>query len=172
MNRRELLGTAGLALLGGGTIAGTALGVGPLSSDEDRPEYLKRGSILYERDSLTLRARQNAVRRGDTISFEITHTGESEYIPLGCHIVWAIQTYEDGEWKHAVWTGARYHNLCGTGITPGRTLTETVPISRAALADFDGIVESNTEFTPGKYRFILAGAQPRLTTNFRVLPSE
>jgi hypothetical protein len=172
MRRRDLIGAAGVTLLGGGAAVGTVLGVGPLASeDSSKPWYLGRASVVYERDRLRLSARQDAVRRGDTITFEITHIGDSEPVSLGCNVWWAIQTYEDDEWRHAVWTDGRFHQLCASEIGSGRTLTEKVPLSRTALAEHRGITESNTEFTPGKYRFVLVGSEPYLAVNFRVLPS-
>lgn len=174
MKRRKLLGAGALTLLGGGAV-GTALGIGPMASNNSsQPAYFELKPIVYEREPLQLRAHRDTVRRGETITFEIRHTGESEDISLGCHIPWAIQTYEDGKWKHAVWTDQRWHAMCATAISPGETLTISVPLSATALADKGAISEAEADvtFTPGKYRFILVHANPPLAVNFRVLPAE
>jgi len=173
MKRRDILG-AGALLLGAGTV-GTAAGLGPLASNTaSEPTYFEEESIVYEREPLQLRAPTDAVPRGDSLTFEVHHNGESENISLGCNIPWAIQSYEDGTWKHVVWTDQRWHDLCATLIAPGDTLTTTVSLSATALADNQGISEEEADvtFTPGKYRFILVGSNPPLAVNFRVLPAE
>ena len=173
MKRRELLG-AGALLLGGSAI-GTAAGIGPLASNTtSQPAYFELDSPVYEQESLQLWARTERVPRGDSITFEVRHTGESENISLGCHVPWAIQKYEDGEWKHVVWTDQRWHLMCATSIAPGDTLTTTVPLSGTMLADGHGIsnTEADVTFTPGKYRFVLIHANPPLAVDFRVLPAE
>lgn len=173
MKRRDVLGAAGLLL--GGSAIGTAAGIGPLASNTpSEPAYLEAGSIVYEREPLQLRAPTDAVRHGDSITFEIHHTGESENISLGCHVPWAIQSYADGTWKHVVWTDQRWHQLCATLIAPGDTLTTTISLAATTLADNQGISEEEAEFTltTGKYRFILVGANPSLAVNFRILPAE
>lgn len=173
MKRRNILG-AGALLLGGGAV-GTAAGLGPLASNStSEPAYFEAGEIVYEREPLQLRAPTDAVRRENSITFEVQHTGESENISLGCNIPWAIQSYEDGTWEHLVWTNQRWHQMCATLIAPGDTLTTTVPLSAEALTDDHGMSEdeANVTFTPGKYRFILVGSNPPLAVNFRVLPAE
>lgn len=109
----------------------------------------------------------------ECITFELQHTGGSDDISVGCHIPWAIQKFEDGTWKHTVWTDQRWHLLCATLISPGETLTITVPLSPAALADEYGVSEEEAEvtFTPGKYRFVVF-VNPPLAVNFRVLSTE
>jgi len=174
VKRRKLLGAGALAVLGGSAV-GTALGIGPLAlNDSSQPAYLDLKPTVYEREPLRLRALKDAVHRGESVRFEIRHIGESEDISLGCHIPWAIQTYEDGKWKHAVWTDHRWHNMCATSISPGETLNTTVPLSAAALSDKRAIskAEADITFTPGKYRFIMIDANPPLAVNFRVLPAE
>ena len=174
MKRRDILGVGSL-LLGGSAAVGTAVGIGPLATNPNsEPAYFKGESIVYEREPLQLRAPQDTVHRGDSITFEIHHTGESENISLGCHIPWAIQSYEDRTWHHVVWTDQRWNQMCATSISPGDTLTITVPLSGTALADNQGINEGEADvtFTPGKYRFILVHSNPPLAVNFRVLPAE
>lgn len=173
MKRRELLGGGAVALLGGGAV-GTALGVGPLAADTNsQPAYLDGESVTYEREQLRLRAPTDAVRPGESITFELSNTGESEDISLGCHVPWAIQEYEDGAWHHKVWTDERWTLLCATFLSPGSTTTVTVPLSAAALADGHGVsdAEADVTFSPGKYRFVVV-ADPPLAVNFRVLPPE
>lgn len=173
MKRRELLGVG--ALLLGGSAVGIVLGNGPSASNNpSQPAYFELKPIVYEREPLQLRAQTDAVRRGDSIPFEVRHTGGSENISLGCDIPWAIQKYEDGEWKHVVWTDQRWQDLCATLIAPGDTLTTTVPLSATSLADKQGISEAEADvtFTPGKYRFVLVHANPPFAVNFRVLPAE
>lgn len=171
MNRRKVLTASGLTLLGGG-IVGTALGYGPLASDDSsKPSYLGDAEIVYERDELVLRAHPDVVEQGETIEFEITHTGQSEARGLGCNIPWAIQKYEDGGWKHAVWTSARYFNMCSSRISPGETRTLAVPLSREELNEYREIGEVDFEFSPGKYRFVLVGVEPYLAVNFSISPS-
>ncbi|ACV10822.1 hypothetical protein Huta_0635 [Halorhabdus utahensis DSM 12940] len=178
MKRRELLGAGALALLGGGAAA-TAAGFGPLATnDTDEPVYFDSAfdPITYERESLRLQAPTDAVPRGESITFELHHTGESEDISLGCHVPWAIQRYEDGTWEHVVWTDGRWTLLCGTTISPGETQTITVPLSATALAGEEhGVTEEEADgvaFTPGKYRFFVLANNPPLAVNFRVLPRE
>lgn len=173
MKRRELFGAGALAVLGGSGVR-TALGIGPFTSNNSsRPDYFELKPIVYEREPLLLRAQTDAVRRGDSITFKIRHIGESENISLGCHIPWAIQKYEAGKWKHAVWTDQRWHDMCATSIAPGDTLTTTVPLSGTALADNHGISEGEADvtFTAGKYRFVVF-VNPPLAVDFRVLPAE
>ena len=84
MNRRELLSAGGLALMGGGAV-GTTLGNSPVTSNpSSQPAYIGQAPTVYERDQLQLNARQEVVRHGDTITYEITHTGQSNDIVLGC----------------------------------------------------------------------------------------
>ena len=173
MKRRGLLG-AGALLLGGGGTVGTAIGTGPLApNNSTQPAYFELESPVYEREPLKLRPHTQRVPRGDSITFEVRHTGESENISLGCNIPWAIQKYEDGAWKHVVWTDKRWHQMCATSIAPADTLTTTVPLSATGLADEQGISEAEADvtFTPGKYRFVLF-ANPPVAANFRVLPAE
>jgi|AntRauTorcE11898_2_1112593.scaffolds.fasta_scaffold55762_1 hypothetical protein len=76
MKRRDVLGAG--ALLVGGCAAGTAAGFGPLASDTTaEPAYFEEGSIVYERGLLQLRAPTDTVRRGESITFELDHTGDS-----------------------------------------------------------------------------------------------
>lgn len=173
MKRREVLG-AGAVLLGGSAV-GTAVGIDPLASNTDaEPAYFEAGAIVYERAPLHLRAQTAAVRRGESITFEVRHTGASETISLGCNISWAIQTHEDGTWNHVVWTDQRWHDLCATLIAPGDTLTTTVPLSGTALADDHDVSEGEADvtFTPGTYRFVLVHANPPVAVDFRVLPED
>lgn len=173
LNRRELLGAGAVTLLGGGTV-GMALGYGPLaSSNSAQPGYLDDAPVVYEREYLELRAQSYEVRPGETITFEITHTGppESDVITLGCGNPWAIQSYEDGEWVHAIWTGGRYANACATGIGPGDTFLEPVPLSAAELNDQPYISEVEYQFEPGTYRFVVIGTIPYLAVNFQILPT-
>ncbi|WP_459194665.1 hypothetical protein [Halosimplex sp. J119] len=173
MKRRTVLGGGALTLLGGGAV-GRTLGVGPLGSNSDsRPAYLESEPITYEREPLQLRAPTDAVRRGESITFEIHHTGESEDVSLGCNIPWAIQTDEDGAWNHLVWTDQRWLLLCLTMLSPGDTATVTVPLSPSELADGHGVSEEEADvtFTPGKYRFVVL-SDPPVAVNFRVLPAE
>lgn len=173
MKRRELLG-AGAVLLGGAAV-GTAVGIGPFASNGgSRPAYLEAKPIVYERAPLQLRAASDAVRRGESITFEVRHTGSSGDVSLGCNVPWAIQEYEAGEWRHGVWTDQRWYDMCATSIAPGDTHTVTVPLSAAAFADEPGIsdTEADITFTPGTYRFVLVHANPPLAVNFRVLSAE
>lgn len=175
MKRRELIGAGTLTIVGGSAV-GTALGVGPLASNEttepDQPEYLGREPVVYDRDDLQLRALHDSVRRGETNTFEIKHTGSSEAINLGCNIHWALQVYQDEQWKHVTWTGGRYYDLCYTAISAGQTVTETVPLSRSDLAENSDISEVVIDLTPGKYRFVLLGSPPYLAVNFNLFPAE
>jgi hypothetical protein len=179
MDRRTYLSAFALSMASAGCLgrAGTAdptdHGNGDMD-DTSQPEYLDEGSIVYEHEYLELRALTNAVRPGESITFEIHHTGDSEVISLGCHIPWAIQKYENKEWKHAVWTDERWHLLCATSISPGETLSRTIPLSASALADDQGVSESEADvtFTPGKYRFVLVHSNPPLAANFSMLPEE
>ena len=147
-----------------------------VAEPEDTPQagYQGEQEVVYEREPLQLLTRTDEVHVGDSITFEVRHTGDSENISLGCNIPWAIQKYEDGKWKHAVWTDQRWHQMCATLIAPGDTLTTTVPLSATELADEQGISEAEADvtFTPGKCRFILVGSNPSLAVNFRVLPVE
>jgi len=140
-------------------------------SGPSHPDYLGQKAIVYERDRLQLRSQPDTVQQGETIIFEISHTGDSEAIFLGCHIPWAIQIYEGGEWKHAVWTDERYYNMCATQIGPGDTISLKVPLSQPALSGKDGLGEVAFEFTPGKYQFILVGTTPQLAVDFRIMSS-
>lgn len=173
MSRRQAL-MAGAALLGAsGTAAATARGIGPLAADDpSQPEYLGSKPIVYERPPLVLRPEPAAVRPGDTITFEVHHTGESESVSVGCEYPWAIQAYNDGEWHHVVWTATRWHNLCASGLPPGETHTIQLTLSEEGLAEERYMDEVNVTFTPGTYRFILVGTDPALAVNFQVLPAE
>lgn len=173
------LSALALSTVSAGCLGSTAVGdsTGPQQIDMSnisQPAYYEAGSIVYERKPLQLRVPTDTVPQGDSITFEVHHTGESENISLGCNIPWAIQKYEDGKWKHVVWTDQRWHDMCATSIAPGDTLIITVPLSATALATKEGISEGEADvtFTPGKYRFVLVHANPRLAVNFRVLSAE
>ncbi|WP_276274106.1 hypothetical protein [Haloarcula litorea] len=173
MRRREILG-AGAVLLGGGVV-GTAVGVDPVPADTaSEPAYLEDGEVVYEREPLRLRAPTDTARRGGSIAFEVHHAGTSGRIDLGCNVPWAVQSYEEGTWNHVVWTDERWHDLCATVIGPGDTLATTVPLSAAGVADERGVSgpEADVTFTPGTHRFVLAGTSPPLAVNFNVLPAE
>jgi hypothetical protein len=179
MDRRTYLSTLALSIASAGCIrsAGTDDLTGQEKGDMDdtsQPVYLDKGPIVYEREPLELRAPTDTVRPGESIKFEVNHTGDSEDISLGCHVPWAIQKYEDEEWKHAVWTDERWNQLCATLIAPGETLSQTIPLSGSALAGDHGVSESEADitFAPGKYRFVLVHSNPPLAVNFSVLPEE
>ena len=179
MDRRTYLSALALSMASAGCIgsAGTDDPTGQEEGDMDdtsQPAYLDEGSIVYKREPLELRAPTDMVRPGESITFEIRHMGDSEDISLGCHIPWAIQKYENEEWKHAVWTDERWNQMCATSIAPGETLSQTISLSGSALAENHGISESEADvtFAPGKYRFVLVHSNPPLAVKFSVLPEE
>jgi len=166
MDRRTYLSALALSVTSAGCVESV------VGDDTSRPAYLDEGPIVYEREPLQLRAPTDTVRPGESITFEIRHTGDSEEIGLGCNVEWAIQKYEDDEWKHAVWTDKRWSHLCLTMIAPEKTLTQTVPLSGSALADDHGVSDSEADITfrPGKHRFVLTASNPQLAVNFDVRP--
>lgn len=179
MNRRTYLSALTMSMASAGCIASVGTDDPTDSEEEDmddtsQPAYLNEGSTVYEHESLELRAPTDTVRPGESITFEVHHTGNSDDISLGCHIPWAIQKYEDEEWKHAVWTDERWNQMCATSIAPGETRSQMIPLSGSALADDHGVSESEAgvTFAPGKYRFVLVHSNPRLAVNFSVLPEE
>lgn len=170
--RRSLLRAGGATILGSSTI-GVAVGAGPLPPNGPTdPAYLGRAPIVYERDDLQLLAHQPAVRRGESIVFEMTNTGDADAVPLGCNNTWAIQAYEDGEWHHVVWTGGRASQLCYSALPPGETTTETVPLEPSALSESLATDDVPDAFPAGTYRFVALGSEPFLAVNFQVLPVE
>ena len=166
MDRRTYLSALALSTTSAGCVESV------VGDDTSRPAYLDKGPIVYEREPLKLRAPTDTVRPGESITFEVHHTGNSEDISLGCNVPWAIQKYENEEWNHAVWTGGRWYQTCLTLLPPGETLTQTVPLSGSALADGHGVSDSEADvtFQPGKHRFVLAGSDPPLAVNFDVRP--
>ena len=164
MKRRTLIRVGGLGVAGVAT-TGAAFGVEPFGSDDSRPEYLGQESVAYERDDLRLEMLRGIVRRGETVTFELTNSGES-WITLGCGNPWALQKRAAGGWRHVAWTGERYYQLCLSGIEPGETVTEHVPMSKSELdSEFGPVI---IELAPGEYRFVLIGLEPYLATDFHL----
>lgn len=164
MKRRTLLTVSTLGFSGIGAV-GTALGIGPFDLDDSQPEYLGQASVVYERDDLQLEAPQDPVRRGETITLELTNTGES-WITLGCGNPWALQKHTGREWRHVAWTGERYYDLCASGIEPGETIIEHVPTAESVLDREFGPVAA--ELSSGGYRIVLIGTEPYLAADFRL----
>lgn len=160
MQRRTYL--ASLALGSGGLVGWTALG---RSTEDTQPEYYGQEPIVTERDDLSIGLRQETVRLGDTVTFEVTNTGDSS-INLGCHNPWALQRKSNDDWRHVAWTSERFYRLCLTRLEPEGTTVEQVTLSRAALADQTSSVEG--DLSPGRYRFLLVGTSPYLAIEFDV----
>ncbi len=163
MNRRTYLLSGGATVA---TLAGFAA-VGTLQ-DESQVEYQGK-DIVYERDDLSLRLRQEPISLGDTGEFEVTNTGDSK-ITLGCNNPWAIQKQSDGDWQHVTWTGDRYYQMCATELSPGDSLVEGITLSKSGLER--GSNEHSPELRPGQYRFLLLGSSPYLALEFELLDSE
>ena len=123
----------------------------------------------YEHGDLKLRLLQDTVRIGDTIEFEATTTSDSR-ITLGCHDPWAIQRDVDGEWRHVTWTSDRYYRQCATVLGPGKSLVESITLSKSGLKS--QAEEVHMELRSGQYRFLLLGASPVLALHFDLLDSE
>jgi hypothetical protein len=168
-SRREAIRGGAAALLGGGAIV-ASFAAGRLPFGESWPPYHGREPVVYERDDLRMVAKGDPVGLGEPIAFEITNTGETESIPLGCHVPWALQAYEEGWWYHVTWTSGRYYSLCATMLEPGDTATVRVPISKSALAEEPRVSELDRELVSGTYRLVLVGTHPYLAVNFQVLP--
>jgi len=162
VKRRTLIRVGGLGVAGVAT-TGAAFGVEPFGSDDSRPEYLGREPVVYERDDLRLEMLRGIVRRGETVTFELTNTGES-WITLGCGNPWALQKRAAGGWRHVAWTGERYYQLCLSGIEPGETVTEHVPMSKSELDSEFGPIAA--DLSTGEYRFVLIGTEPYPAVDF------
>ncbi|WP_226013237.1 immunoglobulin-like domain-containing protein [Halomicrobium salinisoli] len=160
MQRRTYL--TSLALGSGGLVGWTVLG---RLTDDTRPEYYGQEQIVDERDDLTISLREETVHLGDTVTFEVTNTGDSQ-LNLGCHNPWALQRKSNGDWGHVAWTSDRFHRLCLMRLEPDGTTVERVTLSRAALADQASTVEG--DLSPGRYRFLLIGTSPYLALEFDV----
>ena len=139
MKRRTYLLSVGV---GAAALAGCLAS----AESEDTPQagYQGEEEVVYEHDYLKLRLSRDTVRIGDTIEFEVTNTGDSK-ITLGCHNPWAIQKYVDGEWRHVTRTSDRYYQLCATVLGPGRSLVESITVSKSEL-------ESQAEEVPMELR--------------------
>ncbi|WP_439026588.1 hypothetical protein [Haloarchaeobius sp. DT45] len=164
MNRRDLLAAGSLTLLGGGV--GTALGLGPFGApDESTADYQDDASIVADHDRLDLRLLDESVRLGETARFAVTNTGD-EQVSLGCNVPWALQRRADDGWRHVAWTGGRYVQLCYTGLGPGRSHVEHVPLTESELtARTDG---EAVDLVPDQYRFVLLSPVVFLACEFAV----
>jgi hypothetical protein len=165
MKRRELLGAGAVGLLGTGDITAVTAAVRPFGPDDSGPEYIDRASAVYERDDLRLKLPQDTVPRGESITLELTNTGES-WITLRCGNPWALQKRTGGEWRHVAWTGERYYDLCASGIESGETIIEHVPTAESVLDREFGPVAA--ELSSGEYRIVLIGTEPYLAADFRL----
>lgn len=170
-SRRAVVTGVGAAVLGGATVV-TAFGAGRVTLGDPPPEYHGRAPVVYERDDLRVLPVDDPARIGESITFEITNTATAEAVTLGCHVPWALQAYEDGDWRHVSWTEGRYYQACATVIEPGVTTTVTVPLSAEAIADEAVSSGPATDLTPGTYRLVLLGTDPYLAVNFQALPSD
>lgn len=158
-----------LASLAGSTVALSGCTAPGKPRDESQPEYYGRETVVHEYDGLSLSLRQDTVRLGETIEFEVTNTGDSE-VMLGCHNPWAVQKYTAGEWRHVTWTSGRYYDLCLTLLSPENSLVEGLTFSQSELEKQASTVRG--ELTPGRYRFVLLGTSPYFAIDFDVLDSQ
>lgn len=161
MNRRRYLAALGTGVVSLAAAAGVAF------SDENgsKPEYLGQEPVVYEHDAVKLAGIPDTVRIGDEIDVRVTNQGASP-INLGCNNPWALQRYENGQWRHVAWTGNRYYDLCLTRVPPGEIHRETIELTKTGLglqAD-----EGNTTLTEGPYRFILIGPSPYVAKRFHL----
>lgn len=161
MKRRTYLASLAVSST---TLAGcTVLGKSP---DDSQPEYRGLEKVVYEWDDLELGLRQETVRLGDTIEFEVTNTSDSD-VGLGCKNPWAIQKQSESEWQHITWTKGKFYLLCLTGLSPGKSILERITLTASALEKQASEVQGT--LTPGTYRFLLIGPSPYLATEFEVL---
>lgn len=136
------------------------------SPDDAQHEYRGQEKVVYERDDLKLSLRQETVRLGDTIEFEVTNTSDSDVV-LGCQNPWAIQKQSENEWQHITWTKGKFYLLCLTGLSPDRSIEERITLTAAGLEKQASEVQG--KLTPGTYRFVLIGPSPYLAHEFDVL---
>ncbi|WP_276302515.1 immunoglobulin-like domain-containing protein [Halorussus lipolyticus] len=161
MNRRTYLCSV---VAGAGALGGT---IAVADRREDPAlAYRENARVVTEREDLRLRLRQDTVRLGDTVAFEVTNTGDSTVV-LGCRNPWALQRRADGQWRHVAWTEDRYYQLCATELPPGESSVTAVELSETGLETQAGEVRG--DLRPGRYQFLLVGTSPSLATEFRVL---
>jgi len=161
MHRRRYL-----AALGTGVVSlVAAAGVAYSDDNGSKPEYLGQEPIVYEHDAVKIEGITDTVRIGDEIDVRVTNQGESP-ITLGCNNPWALQRYENGQWRHVAWTGDRYYNLCLTRLPPGETHREPIALTETGLG-LQGD-DDNTSLTEGRYRLILIGPSPYVAQRFHV----
>lgn len=164
MKRRAVLRSlgAGAAVLTGAATVSHAWSDPGTARPEERVVY---------RDpdvQLLLRARQERVRLGETIAFEVENVGRERVI-LGCHNPWKLQRHVDGEWRD-VTVRPKWEPMCGTLLSPGGTIVERVTMTEEALEAQPGTLAGSLH--PGRYRFVLVGTWPYLAVDFELLPAE
>lgn len=136
------------------------------SRDRSQPGYYGTETVVDGRDDLDIALREEPVRLGDTLEFEITNTGDTS-VTLGCNNPWAIQKRSDGDWQHVTWTGERYYDMCSTSLSAGESRVERITLSVSELETQAS--EVKRELTPGEYRFLLVGTSPYVARSFDVL---
>lgn len=165
MQRRELLTRLKGGLLLGGISAMVLYSATGSSTGNSVAEYRDDEYIAYTHESLRLDVDRDVVTRGETISFEVTNTGDEAAI-VGCHNPWAIEKSVDEHWHTLAWTGLKYSQLCATFVPPGESKVEAITMSESHLKDRTERLSANLE--PGKYRFVLLGPSPFLAIDFEI----
>lgn len=161
MKRRAYLASLGVAA----TSLATA-SAAETPANESGPAYRGNKRVVYDHPDLELRPRQERVRLGETVAFEVTSTGDSR-VSLGCNNPWALQRRSGGRWRHVTWTGDRYYQLCATLLPPGESRVERVTLSESGLDGYPD--EYSADLRPGRYRFLLLGPSPYPAVEFDVL---
>lgn len=165
MNRRTVLRSLGVgaaAVAGAAVVENTWSGNGTARANE---------RVVY-RDpdmQLLLTARQESVRLGDTIDFEVFNGG-IEDAALGCNNPWGIERLVDGDWQTVIGRVSKWRPLCLTLLGPGETVVERVTMTEQALEAPSHTGELQSALRPGLHRFVLLGTVPHLAVDFQVLP--
>lgn len=171
MDRRQYLGLLGAATAG---VAGCSAPYG-----DDVAQYRRGRAVAYEHESLAIAASQERVAVGESITFELTNTGDSR-VSVACHEPWALQHESETGWTDAVCQCEDVVSLCASFLGPGSTLSKTLTVEDGRITaeqhvtDPDGAESrerTNTveyESTSGRYRFFLLGTSPLLAADFEI----
>jgi hypothetical protein len=159
VKRRTYLASigAGASLSGGFVLANNETGTETSEQENTR--------IVYEHDDLRLQTLQDSVRLGETIKFKVTNTSDST-VTLGCDNAWIIQEYSDDDWHDVTRRPQSYNQLCAFELHSGESRVERATMSKDELEEQTGKLLE--ELHPGRYRFVLLTANPRLAVDFRI----
>ena len=168
MERRALLsmfGAGAISVMAGCTVLGQQSG----GSDDPKPAYIGKEDVVTGCKNICLKIQSKPVRLDQQVKIMVVNEGD-ETASLGCNLPWALQRYSDGSWNHVAWTGDRYYDLCTAVLKPEDSQEVTFTLSESGLKQQASDVRA--PINPGRYRFLLIGAEPHYALEFEVRSSE